>query len=189
MNMASKWPEKQLGAFFWLFQLKTIGIGSRPMTTDPDFFDLVREYAPNVINNVPYAQALGFELIDLMPGRAIARAPYSPETVGDPETGVIHGGVVTALLDNVSGVSVIASLKELKSTATLDLRIDYMRPADVNKDIIAEAECYHLTRSVAFTRAWAYHENKDRVIATASGAFALNDIQNFSGVMPTETAE
>lgn len=155
------------------------------MTTDPDFFDLVRQYAPNVINNVPYAQTLGFELVDLTPGRAVARAPYSPETIGDPATGVIHGGVVTALLDNVSGVAVIASLKELKSTATLDLRIDYMRPADVDKDIYAEAECYHITRSVAFTRAWAYHENKEKVIATASGSFALNDIANLSGQIPT----
>ena len=146
------------------------------MTTNPDFFDLVRQYAPNVINNVPYAQTLGFELVDLEPGRAVAKAAYRKETIGDPETQVIHGGVVTALLDNVSGVAVIASLQELKSTATLDLRIDYMRPADIEKDIIAEAECYHLTRSVAFTRAWAYHESKDRVIATASGSFALNDI-------------
>ncbi|MFC6196680.1 PaaI family thioesterase [Ponticaulis profundi] len=154
------------------------------MTTDPDFFDLVRQYAPNVINNVPYAQKLGFELIDLEPGRAIARAGYSTEMIGDPATGVIHGGVVTALLDNVSGVAVIASLKELKSTATLDLRIDYMRPAEVGRDVIAEAECYHLTRNVAFTRAWAYHESKDHVIATAAGSFALNDIQNFGGQIP-----
>lgn len=153
------------------------------MTTDPDFFDLVRQYAPNVINNVPYAQTLGFKLIDLEPGRAVAKAEYRPETIGDPETGVIHGGVVTALLDNVSGVAVIASLKELKSTATLDLRIDYMRPAEVGKDIIAEAECYHLTRSVAFTRAWAYHDNKDRVIATASASFALNEIGNIAHMM------
>ena len=102
------------------------------------------------------------------------------ETIGDIETGIIHGGVITALLDNVSGVSVIAALQEMKSTATLDLRIDYMRPADVGRDIIAEAKCYHMTRTVAFTRAWAYHDNKDRVIAAASGSFALTDIKGFS---------
>ncbi len=154
------------------------------MTTDPDFFDLVRQYAPSVINNVPYAQKLGFELIDLEPGRASARATYRPETIGDPDTGVIHGGVVTALLDNISGVAVIASLKELKSTSTLDLRIDYMRPSEVGKDIIAEAECYHMTRNVAFTRAIAFNDDRDRVIATASGSFALNHIDNFAGEIP-----
>lgn len=152
------------------------------MTENPDFFDLIRHYAPNIINKVPYANTLGFELVDLEPGKAIARAPYKPETIGDIETGIIHGGVVTALLDNVSGVAVIAGLSEMKSTATLDLRIDYMRPAEVGRDIIAEAECYHMTRTVAFTRAWAYHESRERVIATASGSFALNSIRNF----PTE---
>ena len=130
------------------------------MTENPDFFDLIRHYAPNIINKVPYANTLGFELVDLEPGKAIARAPYKPETIGDIETGIIHGGVVTALLDNVSGVAVIAGLSEMKSTATLDLRIDYMRPAEVGRDIIAEAECYHMTRTVAFTRAWAYHESR-----------------------------
>lgn len=148
------------------------------MTENPDFFDLIRQYAPNIINRVPYANTLGFELVDLEPGKAIARAPYKPETIGDIETGIIHGGVVTALLDNVSGVSVIAGLSEMKSTATLDLRIDYMRPAEVGRDIYAEAECYHMTRTVAFTRAWAYHESRDRVIATATGSFALNSIRN-----------
>ncbi|MAK62572.1 MAG: thioesterase [Ponticaulis sp.] len=147
------------------------------MTDNPDFFDLIRQYAPKVINTVPYARTLGFELVDLEPGRAVAKAPYKPEMVGDVETGIIHGGVITALLDNLSGVAAISALTEMRSTATLDLRIDYMRPADVGRDIMAEAECYHMTRTVAFTRAWAYHDSKDRVIATASGTFALNDIK------------
>ena len=52
--------------------------------------------------------------------------------------------------------------------------VDARRPADPRRDIIGEAECYHLTRNVAFTRAWAYHESRDKVIATAAGAFAIN---------------
>jgi len=49
-----------------------------------------------------------------------------------------------------------------------------MRPADKGRAIIGEAECYHVTRTVCFTRAWAYHETRDKVIATAAGAFAIN---------------
>ena len=55
-----------------------------------------------------------------------------------------------------------------------------MRPADKGRDILAEAECYHVTRNVAFTRAWAYHDSRDKVIATAAGTFALNDITRWA---------
>ena len=67
-----------------------------------------------------------------------------------------------------------AALPEFRFVATLDLRIDYMRPADKGRAIIGEAECYAITRTVCFTRAWAYHDTRDKVIATAQGAFAIN---------------
>lgn len=141
----------------------------------PDHVKLMKENAPKLMSIAPYAAALGMELIDFDQGVARMRAPYREDLVGDPETGVIHGGVVTALLDNCAGVAVISALQKFKSTATLDLRIDYMRPGERGRDIIGEAECYNVTKSVAFVRAWAYHDSKDRVIATAAGAFALND--------------
>ena len=140
----------------------------RPLTA-------MREHAHLIMDAVPWAAALGFKVTKVEHGRAFACAPWREDLVGDPDTGVIAGGVITALLDNLCGVAISATLDEFKSMATLDLRIDYMRPADKGVDIIAEAECYHITRSVAFTRAWAYHESRDRIIASASGAFALND--------------
>ncbi|MEL6861947.1 MAG: PaaI family thioesterase, partial [Pseudomonadota bacterium] len=94
--------------------------------------------------------------------------------IGDPKARVIHGGVITTMLDSLCGMACAVTLKELQFVATLDLRIDYMRPADTGRDIIGEAECYHVTKSVAFTRAWAYHESRDKVIATAQAAFAIN---------------
>ena len=72
------------------------------------------------------------------------------------------------------GPAAMSALSTPHFVATLDLRIDYMRPAEPRRDIIGEAECYHLTRNIAFTRAWAYHESRDKVIATAAGAFAIN---------------
>jgi uncharacterized protein (TIGR00369 family) len=145
------------------------------MTDESSFFDTMKQYAPRILTAVPYARAMGFEMVDIQPGRAIARAPWREDLVGDPATGVIHGGVITALLDNICGVAVVAALKTFKSTATLDLRIDYMRAADPGEAIIAEAECYHVTRSVAFVRGTAYHDTKDRLIANATAAFMLND--------------
>ena len=143
-------------------------------------FELIREHASKVMTAVPWAQALGLQLTGMEKGRACARVPWREDLVGNPETGVIHGGVLTALLDNLCGVCINTVLTEPKSMATLDLRIDYMRPAEKGRDILAEAECYHVTRNVAFTHAWAYHETREEVIATAAGTFALNDISRWA---------
>ncbi|MEM7768161.1 MAG: PaaI family thioesterase [Pseudomonadota bacterium] len=141
----------------------------------PSPLSAMQSHAHRVMDAVPWAKALGLEVIRIERARAFARAPWREDLVGDPDHGIIAGGVITALLDNLCGVSITAALDEFKAMATLDLRIDYMRPADAGRDIIGEAECYHITRSVAFTRAWAYHDTRDKIIASASGAFALND--------------
>ena len=147
---------------------------------DSTMLEAMRAHAGNVMSAVPWANALGFEVTRIDKARVFARAPWRSDLVGDPETGVIHGGVITALLDNLCGVATAAALETPRSMATLDLRIDYMRPAEPGIDILGEAECYHLTRSVAFCRAWAYHDSRERVIATASGAFALNDPERWA---------
>lgn len=142
--------------------------------------EAIKRFAHLMMEGVPWAKTLGFRVTRVERGRAFATAPWRQDLVGDPDTGVIHGGVITALLDNICGVAIATRLKEIKAMATLDLRIDYMRPADKGREIIAEAECYHITRTVAFTHAWAYHESRERTIATASGAFALNDPKRWS---------
>ena len=75
----------------------------------------------------PQAKALGFTTLEIGDSVAILKVPYRPEIVGDPETGVIAGGVVTTLLDHASGQAVHAAMETFTSIATLDLRIDYMR--------------------------------------------------------------
>ena len=141
--------------------------------SDKDFFKLMKAYAPRIMTSVPYAQALGFQMMDVERAFARARAPWREDLVGDPDTGVVHGGVVTALLDNLCGVAVVAALDSFRSTATIDLRIDYMRAAEPKRDIIGEAECYHVTRTVAFVRGYAFHDSRDALIASATGAFML----------------
>lgn len=121
----------------------------------------------------PQSRALGLEIVDLKVGEATLRCPYRPELVGDPATGVIAGGVVTTLLDHTCGQAVGSALTEIAPIATLDLRIDYLRPAEPGLDIYAHAHCYKLTRSVAFVRATAYDRSPDHPVATTQATFML----------------
>ena len=129
-------------------------------------------------NNPPFGKSLGFEFLGVQEGRLKMRVGYAEHLVGDPDTGVIHGGVITAMLDNACGRAVHlarmeAGQDEQGSIATLDLRIDYMSAAEPHKDLYAEAHCYRLTHNVAFVRATAYTDTVDHPVASAVGAFML----------------
>ncbi len=124
--------------------------------------------------NVPHNKALGMKIVDMQPNVALFELPYAEHLVGNPDTGVIHGGAITALLDGASGAAVFAALSDFVPIATLDLRIDYLRPADAGKAVMAKATCYRITKNVAFTRAVAYHEDPEDPIAHSVGTFMLS---------------
>ena len=132
-----------------------------------------RALAAQMLTGSPHARALGLTLVELERDHAILKAPYNLDLVGDPETGVIAGGVVTALLDHTCGQAAGAALSQPMPVATLDLRIDYMRPAEPGLDLYAHARCIRLTRTVAFIRAEAYERTRDDPVATAQAAFML----------------
>lgn len=132
--------------------------------------ELVRRFSAAV----PHNHALGIKVLEIEPSHALFELPYDPKLVGNPDTGVLHGGVITALLDGVSGAAVFATIAEMVPIATLDLRIDYLRPAEVGQAVRASATCYKTTRNVGFTRAVAYHDDPDDPIAHSVGTFMLS---------------
>ncbi len=132
-------------------------------------------------DNVPHNRALGIVIDEVGDRWARFRLPYDPRLVGDPATGVLHGGVITALLDACSGAAVFASLPKMQPIATLDLRIDYLGPAEVGRAVSALATCYHLTRNVAFVRALAFHDDEAAPIATSAGTFMIGTRAGGSG--------
>jgi uncharacterized protein (TIGR00369 family) len=128
--------------------------------------------------HIPHAAAIGMTLVSRNESGCVVRVPYAEHLVGDPDTGVIHGGVITALLDNASGMAVRsdpdgADIGEERSMATLDLRIDYMRPAQPRQDLYCDAHCYRMTSNVAFVRAIAYHGDRNDPIASSVATFML----------------
>jgi len=121
---------------------------------------------------VPHNAALGLELLELREDMALSRLPFGEHLVGNPVDGVLHGGVITALMDATCGIAVRARLGTRIPIATLDLRIDYLKPAPARCDVFARVECHHLTREVAFVRASAFCVEDDP-IASAHGCFVV----------------
>lgn len=129
--------------------------------------------ARQFIEALPHAKALGMVLEEIDAGRAVISLPYAESLIGDPKTGVIHGGAVSAVMDTCCGAAVMSHPSNPHGTATIDLRIEYLRAAQPGDRITTEAICYHVTRSVAFVRATARDEREESLVATATGTFTV----------------
>ena len=142
------------------------------MSEVPEVF---RQIAERMVEVTPQAKALGLQFISVAPARGSLAAPWREDLVGDPDTGVIASGVVTTLLDHTCGLAMAAAAgAEPFSTATLDLRIDYMRAAAPRTGVTCEAHCYKITRSIGFVRAEAWDVDRSDLVATAQAAFVVN---------------
>ncbi len=137
------------------------------------FIERLWEIGPQMISATPHAQELGIKFVAVDKNRATMSLPYNPALIGDKKTGVIHGGAVTTLLDQASGLAAMAGFNGLAPIATLSLRIDYMRAADPDTTIIGEAHCYKATKHVAFIRALAHDGDEEMPIATAQACFMI----------------
>src|ERR1044071_8197721 len=91
-----------------------------------------------MIQCTPQAKALGVTVTQTAKGRVWGKVPYRAELVGDPDAGVFAGGVLTTFLDQLSGAAAILAMDQPTIVATIDLRIDYMRPAQPGRDVLAE---------------------------------------------------
>lgn len=129
---------------------------------------------PQLASGAAHTHALGFTFQGLEGDRVRMRVPYREDLVGDPETGVLAGGLVTTLLDHVGGLAVWVALGTFRPVATLDLRVDYMRAAAPGRDLLAEARCYRLTRNLAFVRAWAFEDDPTDPVAAAQSAYVVS---------------
>jgi uncharacterized protein (TIGR00369 family) len=131
----------------------------------------VLQRAQRFLSALRHCQVLGLSVHEAGPEGLTLRLPYSTQIIGNPESGVIHGGAITTLMDTTCGISTVCVLPEFEICPTLDLRIDYMRPAQPHMDVYGFAECYRVTENVIFTRGYAYQDDPAEPIAHVVGAF------------------
>jgi uncharacterized protein (TIGR00369 family) len=132
------------------------------------FFDILRASFTEVI---PHARECGMKIERLDATGAVASMPYRPAWLGDTDRGLIHTGVITTLVDTVCGLAALAAAQRFESIATLDLRMDFLRPARPDLALFAHAECYRLTRSISFVRARAWQDDEAEPIAVSQSTF------------------
>ncbi len=153
-----------------------------PSTSEAVPADPKTQVAEALTVHVPHNRALGLRFIEYRDGRVTVGLPYSERLVGNPLTRVLHGGAITALMDATCGTAVFMRLREPAPIATLDLRIDYLRPATPDLEVYARAECFRVTHHVAFVRCETFHPGAESdLVAVANGTFIISRDRTFSG--------
>jgi len=133
----------------------------------------MRRFVDRFMQAVPHLQALGIGYVRSGPNWAELTMPYAAHLVAYPETGTIASGAIFSLMDSAAGFSVFTTMGRFEPHATLDLRCDYLRPAKPGQAVFGRAECYKMTRKVAFVRGIAHDGDPDHPVAHVTGTFML----------------
>lgn len=100
---------------------------------------------------------------------------YRESLVGVTATGVLASGPIISLMDMATSMAIWVRLGRFRHQATLDLRVDYLRPATPSRRILGRGECYRITRSIAFVRGTAHDGDHADPIAHVTGTFMFTD--------------
>jgi uncharacterized protein (TIGR00369 family) len=97
--------------------------------------------------------------------------PYADRLVGMPESGIIASGPIISLMDMATSLAIWIRLGKFRHQVTLDLRVDYLRPAKPGNTIIGRGICYGATKSVGFVRGLAHDGDIEDPVANVTGTF------------------
>ena len=159
----------------------------------PKIIAPVAEFEPEFIaalkaifeEKIVFNQVLGLKITSLTPARVIGRIDMRPELIGHYAYNRIHGGVISAGLDAMGGLAVMAAigarhmdeppqqrLQRFSKLGTIDLRIDYLRPG-VGEYFELRAEVLRLGSRVASTR-MEFRAPDGKLLSTGAGAYIVS---------------
>ena len=114
---------------------------------------------------------LGIAFREAGPDWVELELPYREDLIGDAASGVLASGPILTMMDMATSAGVWTRLGVFVAHATLDLRVDYLRPATPGKTVIGRGECYRITRAIAFVRGQAHDGDPDDPLAHVAGTF------------------
>lgn len=130
----------------------------------------VREFIENIARH-NHNGLIGSKYIDEGDNWVELALDYDEKLVGNADTGVLASGPIVSMCDMASGLAISKTSGRFLMTVTIDLRVDYLRPAEVGKRVHGRMECYRCTKSVAFVRGTAHDGDPERPIANIVGTF------------------
>ncbi len=141
---------------------------TEPSAFDPaGFMKLVRRYG--------HGGALGIRYRNHGADWAELELPYAPALVGVEASGTLASGPIISLMDMAMSLAVWLRQGRFRAQATMDLRVDYLRPAAPGRDLVGRGECYRATRSIGFTRGLAHDGDPDDPVAHVAATFMFTE--------------
>jgi uncharacterized protein (TIGR00369 family) len=136
-------------------------------------------------DRIVFNSVLGLKIVELRPEQVVGRIAMRPELVGHYSFNRLHGGVASAGLDAMGGLAVMAAigarhmdelpaqrLQRFGKLGTIDLRIDYLRPA-IGESFELRAEVLRLGSRVASTR-MEFLGADGKLLSSGAGAYIIS---------------
>jgi len=152
-----------------------------PRAFEPEFIAGLTEIFEQ---HIAFNRVLGLRITELRPEQVAGRIDMRPELVGHYSYNRIHGGVISAGLDAMGGLAVMAAigarhmdeaprerLQRFAKLGTIDLRIDYLRPG-IGERFELHAEVLRLGSRVASTR-MEFRGADGRLLSTGAAAYIV----------------
>jgi uncharacterized protein (TIGR00369 family) len=149
---------------------------------EPEFVAGLREMFEQ---RVTFNRLLGLQVTALQAESAEGRIDMKPELVGHFIQNRLHGGVISATLDSMGGLAVMAAigarhmdeapmqrLHRFAKLGTIDLRVDYLRPA-IGDSFCVRAQVLRLGSRVASTR-MEFLGADGKLLSTGAGAYIIS---------------
>ena len=132
-----------------------------------DYYERLKRFFEE---RIPFNTFLGMTVDKLDDGFARLRVPFFDKLIGDPERPALHGGVVSTLADTAGGIAAYTSVGHGDVLSTVDLRVDYLRPAAL-KDLIAEAQVLRTGNRMAVCDITVFQDAPHQRVATGKGVY------------------